>query len=163
MDKRFDVTALPLNMRTKIMVSLSPKVTNGSVCWEWTGAQISTGYGSRGNGRGASELTHRAAYELLVAGIPAGLTIDHLCFNRICVNTDHMEVVTNAENNRRKNERQTHCKQGHPLSGDNLRVVVRRKTGWRYRTCITCVRHWGSTSERAARAAGRRPTKKVAA
>lgn len=126
----FDITALPLNMRDKIMPG-----ENG--CWEWLGAKQSSGYGSRGNGRGKSELTHRAAYEIVVGPIPFGLTIDHLCFNKACVNTDHMEPVTRSENSRRKIEAQTHCKRGHELAGDNLREKVRRD-GLAYRVCVTC-------------------------
>lgn len=135
---RFNVTALPMNMRNKIMVSFSPALTHGSACWEWTGAVQSSGYGSTAGGRkGISALAHRMAYRHIVGEIPAGLTIDHLCFNKICVNTDHMEVVTRAENNRRKHARQTHCKQGHLLGGENLRLVTRRN-GWEYRVCKEC-------------------------
>lgn len=152
----FDVTALPANMRDKIMVSFSPALTNGTVCWEWTGALTSKGYGSMTNGRGSSKLTHRAAYETLAGPIERGLTIDHLCFNIICVNTDHMEVVTNAENNRRKNARQTRCKQGHELSGDNVRIA--RRKDWPQRVCVTCQRGWSR-----AYGAKRRAAAKVAA
>lgn len=152
MAAKFDVTALPMNMREKVMVSFDPKMTNGSVCWEWTGATQSSGYGSMAGGRkGLTVLTHRNAYTLLVGNIPQGLTIDHLCFNIICVNTDHMEVVTRAENNRRKNAQQTHCKQGHPFEGDNLRVVT-RKTGNVHRICVTCQRAAGRVSEAKRRA-----------
>lgn len=135
---QFDVTALPPNMREKVMVNFDRPETNGSQCWDWLGAQNSKGYGSMTNGRGGSMLTHRKAYEQLVGAIPRGLTIDHLCFNKICVNTDHMEVVTNAENNRRKNARQTHCKQGHELSGANVRIANRKD--WPQRVCVTCQR-----------------------
>ena len=149
----FDVTALPANMRGKIMVSLSPSETNGTVCWEWTGATNSTGYGSMTGGRkGLTVLTHRNAYQLLVGTIPAGLTIDHLCRNKLCVNTDHMEPVTIAENNRRKNAAQTHCKQGHPFEGDNLRVA-KRPGGYARRVCVACQRarnrEWMRTSRMA--------------
>lgn len=140
----FDITALPLNMRDKIMPG-----ENG--CWEWLGAKQSSGYGSRGNGCGSSMLTHRAAYEIIVGPIPRGLTIDHLCFNKSCVNTDHMEPVTRSENSRRKIAAQTHCKHGHPLSGENVREKVRRN-GLTGRVCITCQRGF-QTSFRARRRA----------
>lgn len=132
----FDVTLLPLNMRTKILPS-EVHSFNGTQCWDWVGAVNSKGYGSVTNGRGSSVLTHRRAYELLVGDIPAGLTIDHLCLNKVCVNTDHMEVVTRAENNRRAAAMITHCSKGHPLSGDNI-YIRHRKQGWTQRVCKTC-------------------------
>src|SRR5690606_41377855 len=41
---------------------------------------------------------HRVAWELLMGPIPEGLTIDHLCHNKLCVNPDHLEPVTFGEN-----------------------------------------------------------------
>jgi hypothetical protein len=67
-------------------------------CWPWTGATQTRGYGSFGTGDGRTALAHRVAYELWVGPIPADLTIDHLCFNKRCMNVAHMEVVTRAEN-----------------------------------------------------------------
>lgn len=131
---RFDINLLPRNMREKVLPG-----TNG--CWDWLGALNSSGYGSMTNGRGSSKLTHRAAYELLVGTIPRPLTIDHLCFNKVCVNTDHMEVVTRSENSKRKLSAQTHCKSGHPLSGENL-YLRPRKNGLVYRVCRTCQLRW---------------------
>jgi hypothetical protein len=42
---------------------------------------------------------HRIAYER--AHGPTDLVIDHLCGNKRCINVDHLEAVTNAENTRR--------------------------------------------------------------
>jgi DNA-binding XRE family transcriptional regulator len=73
-------------------------------------------------------MAHRYSYELHKGLIPDGLTIDHLCKIRHCVNPQHLEVVTYQENNHRGNGmsgchfRATHCPKGHPYSGDNLYV-----------------------------------------
>jgi hypothetical protein len=71
-------------------------------CWPWLAATNNRGYGvtSRG-GRGTRIYAHRLAWELERGPIPEGLTIDHLCRNRGCINVRHMEVVTLAENIRR--------------------------------------------------------------
>ena len=71
-------------------------------CWEWTGARTSAGYGNLyAAEHGGYETAHRAFYEALVGEIPDGKVIDHLCQVRHCVNPDHLEVVTYAENFKR--------------------------------------------------------------
>ena len=69
-------------------------------CWNWTG-NISTKSGYGRVSHGTKQYAHRVAYELFVGPIPAGLTIDHLCFNHRCVNPAHLEPVSFAENTRR--------------------------------------------------------------
>jgi hypothetical protein len=68
-------------------------------CWVWQRNQ-SHGYGIL-SVDGVHQMAHRYYYESTVGPIPSGMQIDHLCRNTLCVNPDHMEVVTNAENGRR--------------------------------------------------------------
>jgi hypothetical protein len=114
-------------------------------CIEWMGGKTKTGYGQIYPGPGASiakYLAHRWSYEYHTGRpIPDGLEIDHLCGNRSCVNADHLEPVTHAENLMRSNgfsavyARRTHCVNGHEFSSDNTR--------WRNgssRECRACIR-----------------------
>lgn len=117
-------------------------------CLEWPGNIDDHGYGyhyERPNGKRRKVMAHRAIYEATVGPIPSGLFIDHLCRNRACSQPWHLEPVTNAENIRRgevgklasaRARAQTHCKYGHPLSGDN--ITIRIKDGYRTRVCIAC-------------------------
>jgi hypothetical protein len=103
-------------------------------CWPWTGTRDEKGYGRHYVGRDQLK-AHRYSYELLVGPIPAGLVIDHLCRNTSCVNPDHLEPVTNRENNRRGAVLITACPQGHPY--DERNTVL---DGKGHRTCRECRR-----------------------
>lgn len=69
-------------------------------CWLWTACLNSRGYACYSI-KAKSFLAHRIAYEAMVAPIPTGLEIDHLCRTHRCVNPAHMEPVTKEENIRR--------------------------------------------------------------
>lgn len=97
-------------------------------CWEWTGSLRPDGYGRiyfGGRDSGRVWRAHRLVYEVLVGPIPDGMTLDHLCRNRRCVNPDHLEPVPNRENVLRgigitaENKRKTHCVRGHEFTPDN--------------------------------------------
>lgn len=110
------------------------RVQRGAIdeCWEWLGAIDTTGYGRIGVGRRVLGV-HRIAYEIQVGPIPEGLTIDHLCLRRSCVNGRHLEAVTHEENSRRSKRRLTHCVNGHEFTEEN---TYWRKEG--RRQCRTC-------------------------
>lgn len=114
-------------------------------CWIWEAGRMSAGYGCLGV-FGQRFLAHRFSYLVGVGEIPEGLVIDHLCRNRLCVNPAHLEPVSQRVNMLRgvsvqaKNAVKTHCKHGHPLSGENL--IIRKTTPNRLcnRDCRTCSR-----------------------
>jgi len=115
-------------------------------CWVWTAATAGKGYGKFWVA-GRLLHAHRFSYELLRAPIPEGLTIDHLCRNKLCVNPAHMEVVTRGENSRRggggaasgRHKRSLReCSNGHEYTLDN--VYLNRRG---HRECRTCRRAAG--------------------
>jgi len=81
-------------------------------------------------------VAHRAAWEHHYGPIPDGMTVDHTCKTRTCVNVDHMRLLENFENARRTAGRDWplgFCARGH--SNGLLRVGP---TG--ARTCRVCAR-----------------------
>jgi hypothetical protein len=109
-----------------------------SGCWIWLGALANkTHKYGRLCAHGVNDSAHRLSYVEYKGPIPAGLEIDHLCRNKTCVNPDHLEAVTHAENTRRALER-PECGYGHAMTEDNLIWVNR---GHRLeRRCKACHR-----------------------
>lgn len=101
------------------------KVKFTQFCWEWESNKQKLGYGLFKLEK-SNVLAHRFSYELFKGKIPEGLTIDHLCRNRGCVNPGHLECVTHKENVLRGegptaiNAKKKKCNKGHSLEGDNL-------------------------------------------
>lgn len=125
-------------------------------CVEWQAGTNGVGYGlfhPYTTSTNRKVYAHRWAYEQRFGPIPEGMHLDHLCRNTICVNPDHLEPVSPAENLRRGegfsavNSRKTHCPAGHPYTGDNLRI--NSNSGGRI--CVMCSR---------ARDRARRPSRK---
>lgn len=100
-------------------------VTPGG-CWEWTAGKDSKGYGVfRAAWKGKDVKAHRAAYELFVGPIPEGLTLDHLCNTKHCVNPTHLQPVSGRLNTRRGHigpaamDGDGHCGRGHEMTAEN--------------------------------------------
>lgn len=129
-----------------------PQVDKTGECWIWQGAKQAGGYGRfmLSSSPRALVLAHRYSYEQMVGPIGDDLTIDHLCRNTSCVNPDHLEPVTLAENARRasRNAVKTHCDAGHEFSPANTYTPPSRPT---VRACRECRR-----ADSAARYAARR-------
>jgi hypothetical protein len=87
---------------------LPPHIRGGIVndpergCWLWSKSKDSDGYGWASLNDKTYQV-HRLVWRLLRGEPTRGLVIDHLCRVRHCVNPEHMELVTSAENLRRGN------------------------------------------------------------
>jgi hypothetical protein len=142
-----DATTLPARFWSKV------ERRGPDDCWPWKRG-MSHGYGKYWTGATVT-YAHRVSYEAHHGRLATDLTVDHTCHNRDrtcpggraclhrrCVNPAHLEAVTNAVNRSRApiagwaaiHAAKTHCKFGHPLSGDNLTVTARQ------RVCRECSR-----------------------
>lgn len=135
------------------------KVNFTEDCWEWTATKNPKGYGRFRVGK--VRQAHRWLWEQVVAPIPEGLELDHLCKNRGCVNPDHLEPVTHQVNVARakpnsvalkamwaeRHAEQTRCSKGHEFTEENTAWYRNR------RQCRTCNRDYRRQYNAARRAA----------
>lgn len=112
-------------------------------CWNWTSYNHG-GYGiikiNKKNIR-----AHRMSYEIFVKKIDKNMQINHLCHNRLCINPNHLEELSHAENGSREkakhyNSQLTHCRRGHEYTKDNTKFIMRPygHNGWAMRECLEC-------------------------
>lgn len=130
--RRSHMGRAPIDPRVRFWATVEKTET----CWLWIGSK-NRGYGAFNPTHGSSVRAHRYAYELLVGPIPDGLTLDHLCRVRACVNPAHLEPVTRGENVRLgEPATKTTCLRGHPYDEAN----GRRYPGTGRRYCNACAR-----------------------
>src|SRR3990167_7896641 len=132
------IVAMKKHLESKIQIDIRG-------CWNWTGTINEKGYALyfwQENGKSKHCRVHRLMYEILVGPIPPGLTLDHLCRNRRCVNPSHLEAVTHKVNVLRGisfsavNAKKTHCIRGHEFTSENTYLPPGHKN---YRVCRACI------------------------
>lgn len=118
---------------------LRAKIAQLNGCWVYQGYVQPNGYGKIGVRHGKNDtrstLVHRVAYEAFVGKIPKGLTIDHLCRTKLCVNPKHLEAVPQKINNFRAPNyvgNRTHCPSGHEYTANNTSRYLN------HRRCLAC-------------------------
>jgi len=149
---------MPRYQRRSIAQRLEEDVDRSGACWLWKRHVRRDGYAfmqiATTPGAVKAIFVHRASWEHYRGPIPEGMTVDHLCRVRHCLNPEHLQLVTPRVNTLRGssqpaiNAKKTHCKRGHPLSGENL--YVSRKG---FRQCRMCVRRRRQAAARRMRAA----------
>lgn len=110
-DRRQDIIAR-LEARCKIVDTGFVLDGDPSPCHLWTGPTSGTGRGrGRGGGYGRMSLngqtvaTHIVVFTHYYGYVPGNRQVDHLCFQRLCCNPSHLELVTHQKNQNRRDRR----------------------------------------------------------
>lgn len=98
-------------------------------CWLWTGGTVPNLWGDYGYFH--NQYVHRLAYMFAhnLDALPAGMEIDHVCHTRLCVNAQHLRLVTSSQNKEHRLGAQSNSRtgvRGVIKTGDRFRAVVRR-------------------------------------
>lgn len=98
-EARMPLGRAPLPRGTELTLEFLVERTSKSDtgCFLWAGYVDRGGYGQiRHDGK--TDGAHRVAWEVANGPIPEGMSVDHICHNRACVNADHLRLASPTEN-----------------------------------------------------------------
>lgn len=95
-----------MDRRAYIFTAIVSRTSLDGECWIWRGPTS----GTKGRGHGYPRMSldgqtvavHRVMWVNRHGYLPGRKQIDHTCRNRLCVNPDHLEMVTHLTNQRRR-------------------------------------------------------------
>jgi hypothetical protein len=128
------LTAIPDRVLERVLVNADRDIASGCLISRYSVG--SHGYAQIGwwaDGKSHMVLAHRAAWIAQLGEITAGMTLDHTCKKKKCIEVDHLRELTNYENARRHSGRDWplgQCARGH----DDTHLVQRG----RHRVCGLC-------------------------
>ena len=105
-----------------------------SSCHLWLGAKTPKGYGMIHRNDSKEHYAHRYIYEKRLGPINPDYELHHVCHNSLCVNVDHLKLVTPGQNIQQR-RRKVACIYGHPYNEEN---TYTDPNGTRH--CIICQR-----------------------
>lgn len=100
-------------MEVRLMAKIEK---HSSGCWLWTATTFGprkyphiryphcTGYDPLDSERSRYTTPYRLMFMLKRGPIPPGMTVDHICFNPLCCNPDHLQLLTRGQNAARKQQ-----------------------------------------------------------
>lgn len=110
--RRAGVYIKGVGLRSRFVAKVDIKGPNE--CWLWGGYKhtpdrryphiqygLLSYHNDRPGPRTRMMFAHRVAYIVWRGPIPDGLTVDHLCFNTLCCNPAHLQLLTSRENSGR--------------------------------------------------------------
>jgi hypothetical protein len=100
------------------------KVDKSGECWLWTASTYTDGYGCFRRVHEFAEPAHRWAFKSSGQDIPDGYHVDHICFNRTCVNPAHLRLATAKQNNENRNGANSNNR------SCGIQGVTRSGSGW---------------------------------
>ena len=126
---------MALTEQEKIEDNSIPEPNSG--CWLWLRACTKNWYGqihTKDTTSNKIEYAHRVSYMAFIGPIPDGAIVRHKCDVSSCVNPDHLEIGAPQDNTNdmiaRKRgywQKQTKCKNGHPIIGPGKCQICRKK------------------------------------
>jgi HNH endonuclease len=143
--------AVDIDERFWSKISIEDQAFPENDCMIWTASRARSRNGNGGgtfSADGKTVMAYRWAYERYRGPIPEGLVCDHLCRDPMCVNPDHIEIVTRSENNKRgltghqkksrnQHTHQRYCKRGHEFTAENTYTRI-QQNGKPRRYCNAC-------------------------
>lgn len=141
--RRRDIPDLGENRAVALAYLRERSIVTEAGCWEWQGHRDPVWQYGQCTFMGHRWQVNRLAYAAANGPFDKALDICHRCDNPPCCNPEHLWLGTPKENMQDASKKGriylgtlTHCKRGHPLSGDN--VYLKPENG--ARMCLACCR-----------------------